>query len=55
MNKNKYKDLSRGVSRDMSPEAISKRLEIAGQLREVAVMLGKKLKDRSFEVDTKPK
>ena len=41
MNKDKYKNLSRGISRDMSPQAIARRLEIANELYEVAVMLSK--------------
>jgi hypothetical protein len=35
------KTLSRGISRDMSPEAIARRRDIVSQLREVAAMLSK--------------
>lgn len=35
------KRLSRGISTDMSPEAVSRRLEIAGELFELAAWLGK--------------
>ena len=35
------KALSRGISRDMSAEAISRRLRIASDLHDVATMLGK--------------
>jgi len=38
------KNRSRGVSRDMSPEAIARRLDIASQLHELAKSLGKATK-----------
>jgi hypothetical protein len=34
-----YKELSRGVSTDMSPEAIARRLQIAGELYELVKAL----------------
>ena len=34
------KDRSRGISRDMSPQAIARRLEIVSELREMAQFLG---------------
>ncbi|MBN1593589.1 MAG: hypothetical protein JW941_10145 [Candidatus Coatesbacteria bacterium] len=37
----KLKDLSRGMSRDMSPEAVSKRLKKVANLRNLCLMLGK--------------
>ena len=40
----KYKNLSRGISRDMSPEAIARRLNILSELYEVAVMFRKRNK-----------
>jgi hypothetical protein len=40
MSEPNYKDLSRGVSNDMSPEAIDRRLEIASQLWKLANVLG---------------
>ena len=36
-----YKSLSRGVSRDMSPEAIARRLQILAELDELARTLSK--------------
>ena len=39
--KSDMKALSRGISRDMSPEAILKRLRIASSLHRTARMLGK--------------
>ena len=39
--KQDMKALSRGISRDMSPEAILKRLRIASSLHRAARMLGK--------------
>ena len=40
MNQEDLKKRSRGVGRDMSPEAISRRLDIASELYELAKSLG---------------
>ena len=41
-----HKKISRGISRDMAPEAISRRLRIVSDLRDLCLKLGrsKKLK-----------
>ena len=36
-----HKKISRGISRDMSPEAISRRLRIVSELRTLCLKLGK--------------
>jgi hypothetical protein len=36
-----YKALSRGISRDMSPHAVARRLQIASELYDVATLLRK--------------
>lgn len=36
-----YKKLSRGMSRDMSPEAVSRRLKKVSNLRNLCLMLGR--------------
>ena len=41
MNAESAKSVSRGVGRDMAPEAIARRLDIAGQLHELARCLSK--------------
>ncbi len=41
MNPEEMKKKSRGISTDMSPEAISRRIEIASQLYEMATILKK--------------
>jgi hypothetical protein len=41
MNPEEMKKRSRGISTDMSPEAISRRIEIASQLYEMATLLKK--------------
>ena len=40
MNPQSAKNKSRGVSRDMSPEAILRRLEIVSELRTLSLWLG---------------
>ena len=47
-----FKHLSRGVSRDMSPEAIARRLEIASQLHELSKMLGRSKRRGKIEPET---
>ena len=46
MNPEEAKKKSRGISQDMSPEAISRRLDIASQLFEFALWIEKGLKQK---------
>ena len=46
------KALSQGISRDMSPEAIARRLEIASQLHELVKTLGRSQKVGAVEAES---